>query len=308
MDHNRLFYDLDYFNVNVSEYDSTKHFCVTRPASLRNPKNHAVMFIQKRYMKMVGCFDEVESCLVFWPKDVEVPQNVSSRHAVSLAPDPHLAFCRFFRDHSITNFLQKTDVREVDHYLISGNVHIGKDPTIFPYVFISGNVTIGDNVYIGAGAKIIGNVYIGNNVLIKENAVLGADGLTTDREPDGRAVSMPQFGGLIIEDDVQIGANTTIARGAIDNTVIGRGCKIDNSCFVSHNNILGENVFMVGESTTFGSVTIGRNTQISGNAAIRNGLTVGEGSLVGAGAMVTRNVKGNTVVSGNPAREMLFPK
>jgi UDP-3-O-[3-hydroxymyristoyl] glucosamine N-acyltransferase len=83
---------------------------------------------------------------------------------------------------------------------------------------------------------------------------------------------MPQFGGLIIENNVQIGANTTIARGAIDNTVISKGCKIDNSCFVSHNNFLGENVFMVG-----------------------------------AGAMVMKNVGDNKVVMGNPAKEMFFP-
>lgn len=308
MNYGTMFSEYEYFHINVNEYDPSKNFEVTKPSSLNHPRSHAVMFIQNRYMKMAGCFDEVESCLIFWPEDVEVPQKIIDRHAVSLTPDPHLAFCQFFRDHGISNYLQKEVVTEVDHYLISGNIDIGKDPIIFPYVFISGNVTIGDNVYIGSGARIIGNVYIGNNVLIKENAVLGADGLTTDREPAGRAVTMPQFGGLIIEDDVQIGANTVIARGAIDNSIISRGSKIDNSVYISHNVFLGENVFMCGESHTFGSVTIGRNTQVSGNAAIRNGLTVGEGCLVGAGAMVTRNVKDNTIVSGNPAREMLFPK
>lgn len=119
---------------------------------------------------------------------------------------------------------------------------------------------------------------------------------------------MPQFGGVVLEDDVQMGANTVIARGAIDNTVISRGCKIDNSVYISHNAFLGENVFMCGESHTFGSVTIGKNSLISGNAAVRNGLTVGEGCLVGSGAMVTRNVKDGRVVLGNPAKELYFPK
>jgi UDP-3-O-[3-hydroxymyristoyl] glucosamine N-acyltransferase len=118
---------------------------------------------------------------------------------------------------------------------------------------------------------------------------------------------MTQFGGLVIEDNVQIGANTTIERGAIDNTIISRGCKLDNSSFVSHNNFLGENVFMVGESMTFGSVTVGRNTQISGNAIVRNGLSVGDNTLVGAGAIVMRNVGDNKVVMGNPAKEIYFP-
>lgn len=307
MNFDTMFSEHEYFQINVNEYDESCNFVVCRPASLNHPRSHAVMFILKKYMKLIDCFDTVDSCLIFWPEGVEIPQNIRDKHAISVAANPHLAYCQFFKKHKITNILPKTEVKEIDHYFISGNVQIGVNPTIFPYVFLAGNITIGDNVYIGAGTKIIGNVYIGNNVVIRENSVLGADGLSTDRDSEGKAVTMPQFGGLIIQDDVIIGANTTVARGAIDNTIISSGCKIDNSVYISHNAFLGENVFMCGESHTFGSVTIGRNTQVSGNAAIRNGLTIGDGCLVGAGAMVTRNVKDNMIVSGNPAREMFFP-
>ena len=303
-----MFAGFEYFKINVREYGSAHDFFVTRAASLNYPKSNAVMFIMKALMGKADVFSKVENCLIFWPDDIDVPEELAKKHAIITCRNTHLEFCRFFKKHNITNFVPYSEVREIDHYLVSGNVEIGKGTKVFPYVYMNGNIHIGENCYIAAGVRITGNVFIGNNVLIRENAVLGADGLTTDRDPDGSAASMPQFGGLVIEDNVQIGANSVIARGAIDNTVISRGCKIDNSVYVSHNAFLGENVFMCGESHTFGSVTVGRNTQISGNAAIRNGLTVGEGCLVGAGAMVTHNVKDNTVVSGNPAREMLFPR
>ncbi len=308
MRYGAMFADYNYFEVNVKEYDSSHDFTVTRAASLNYPKNNAVMFIIKQYMDKADVFSSVENCLIFWPENVNLPKGLEKKHAIVFCEDPHLEYCRFFQKHNITNFIPCSQVKEINRYLVAGNVEIGKGTKIFPYVYMNGNIHIGENCYIAAGARIIGNVYIGNHVLIKENAVIGADGLSTDRDTDGSAVTMPQFGGVVIEDDVQIGANSVIARGAIDNTVISRGCKIDNSVYVSHNAFLGENVFMCGESHTFGSVTVGRNTQISGNAAVRDGLTVGEGCLVGAGAMVTRNVKDNTVVSGNPAREMLFPR
>ena len=308
MDYHSIFSEYEYFKVNVNEYDGTKNHFVTRPASMNHPRDNAVMFIMDRYLDRADAFLSVKEGLIFWPEGHEVPSKIKDVHAICLCENTHLEFCRFFKDHGITNHTPLGKVEDRGHYLVSGDVNIGEGTQVFPHVFINGNVTIGKDCYIGAGVKIVGNVRIGDRVIIKENTVLGADGLTTDRDADGSAVSMPQFGGLIIEDDVQIGANTAIARGAIDNTVIRKGCKIDNCCWVSHNNYLDENVFMVGESTCFGSVTIGKNSQISGNATIREGITVGENTMIGAGAVVTRNIGDNAVVAGNPARELHFPR
>ena len=300
------FKDFEYFQVHASEYDNAKDFHVTRPSSLNHPKDYAVMFIMEKYMaEYASVFEIVDNCLVFWPKDCEVPKSVKDKHAVVLSDNPHLDFCRFFNSHNITNFVQPGEIVQKDGYMLTGDVSIGEGTKVFPYVYMNGNITIGKNCYIGSGAKLIGNIQIGDNVLIKENTVLGCDGLTTDREPDGRAASMPQFGGIVIGDDVQIGANTIISRGAIDNTVISAGCKIDNNCSISHNNLFGENVFMVEEAATFGSVTVGKNTQISGNSTIRQGLCVGTDSLIGVGAVVTRNVKDHSVIAGNPAKPVV---
>lgn len=303
-----MFSEYEYFSINVQEYSPEKDFFVTRPASMNNPKDHSVMFIQKQYLKNAANFLAVSDCLIFWPSGHNVPEGISDAHAIYLCDDPHLEFCSFFKKHNITNYVQPGETEVLGYALISGNVEIGTGTKIFPFAYINGNIHIGDNCYIGAGTKIIGNVYIGNDVVIRENSVLGADGLSTDRDEDGKAVTMPQFGGLIIEDNVQIGACVIVERGAIDNTIIKTGTKLDNACFVAHNNHIGRNVFMVGESMTFGSVSIGDNTQISGNATIKQGLAVGANCLVGVGAAVTRDVKEGTVVFGNPAKELMFPK
>ena len=145
---------------------------------------------------------------------------------------------------------------------------IGKGCSIFSGAYIGGEVEIGDNCYIGSGVKLVGRVLIGNNVVIRENSVLGADGLTTDRNEQGKALTIPQFGGIIIEDDVQI----------------------------------GEDTFIVGETIMFGSSSTGEKVLISGNSAISNGRRIGSGAIVGVGSTVVFDVKNDQIVKGNPAR------
>lgn len=190
----------------------------------------------------------------------------------------------------------------IDGAWIAEDVQIGTETEIFPGAYISGECRIGNHVYIGSGVKLMGEVEIGDNVVIRENTVIGADGLTTDRDADGRAITMPQFGKVVIEDNVQIGANVTIARGAIDETRICRGAKIDSGVFISHNVRIDEDSFVVGETIMFGSSSVGKRCLISGNATIMNMVHIGDESVVGAGAVVTKSVQEKTIVKGNPAR------
>ena len=107
---------------------------------------------------------------------------------------------------------------------------------------------------------------------------------------------------FIIEDDVKIGALTVIARGAIDNTIIKRGTKVDNSTFISHNVVLGEDTFVVGETIMFGSSSTGKQAFVSGNSTIRDGRHIGDKAIVGMGSVVVKNVDDGVVVKGNPAK------
>lgn len=292
----------EYFRVNVNKYVEVKDFEVVRPASLNDPKDHAVMFIIEEYMDHDGAFRTCQDCLVFWPEKFDVPVEIGAHHAVVKCKDPRIGYCTFFRNNDITYYPRVGEFNIVNGAYISKTAKIGKDCRILPGAYIGGEVEICDHCYIGAGARLVGEIHIGNNVIIRENSVIGADGLSTDRDEDGRALTMPQFGGVIIEDDVQIGALTVVARGAIDDTVIGRGSKIDNSTFISHNVVLGEDTFIVGETIMFGSSSTGKQAFISGNSTIRDGRHIGEKAIIGMGSVVVRDVDDGTVVKGNPAR------
>lgn len=292
----------EYFKVNVSKYVGGKDFDVVRTASLNNPKDNSVMFISSGYMDKVNAFLECKNCLVFWPKDEQVSQEVSQRHAVCVVENTRRGYCKFFRDHNITYHPPVEDIEIVNGAYIAKSATIGENCSILPGAYIGGEVEIGDNCYIGTGTRLVGKIHIGNNVVIRENTVIGADGLSTDRDENGRALTMPQFGGVIIEDDVQIGALTVIGRGAIDNTVLKRGAKIDNSTFISHNVVIGEDTFVVGETIMFGSSSTGKQTLISGNSTIRNARHIGDKAIVGMGSVVVRNVEDGAVVKGNPAK------
>lgn len=291
-----------YFDVSVERYVSDKRFRVVRPASLIKPKDNAVMFIMKEYFEYMEVFYNVKECLIFWPEEEPVPEEIKINNAVKLCAMPHFEYCKFYRDNKITFLPQKTEGTYVDGAFIAKDAVIGARTCIMPGAYIGADVCIGEDVYIGAGVKLVGNITIGNRVVIRENAVLGADGLSTDRDEDGKAVTMPQFGEIVLEDDVQIGANTVIARGAIDETIIRRGSKIDNSCFISHNVHIGEDTFVVGETIMFGSSETGNKAFISGNATIRNGVRIGDNATVGMGAVVVKNVENGAIVKGNPAR------
>lgn len=291
-----------YFDVSVTTYDSKMAFHVYRPASLSEPKDNAVMFVTEKYIDQAEKLHECTNCLVFWPEDVEVPEDIRARHCVVKSQSPRKSYCLFYRENNITNYPVKEKYKVIDGAFIAETAIIGKDCTIMPGAYIGGEVVMGNHCYVGTGTRLVGEIHIGNNVIIRENTVIGADGLSTNRDETGKAITMPQFGGVSIEDDVQIGALTVIARGAIDNTIIRRGSKVDNSAFISHNVILGENTFIVGETIMFGSSSTGDRAFISGNATIRDGRHVGTDAKVGMGAVVVKNVEDGAVVKGNPAK------
>lgn len=291
-----------YFNVNVEKYFPELDFEVVRPASLNNPKNNAVMFVTAQYINHAIVLYSVNNCLIFWPDTVNVPEEIVKRHAVYICDNPHLQYCKFYMENNITYYPPVEEFDVINGAYIAKQARIGKNVKIFPGAYIGGEVEIGDNVYIGSGVKLIGEIYIGNNVIIRENTVIGADGLTTDRDEKGRAVTMPQFGSVILENDVHVGANTVIARGAIDSTVVHRGAKVDNSCFISHNVQIGADTFIVGETIMMGSTSTGEQVFISGNSTIRNGIHIGSRSTVGMASAVVKQVAEDVIVKGNPAK------
>ena len=292
----------EFFRVEASKYDATKHYTVVRPSSLNRPQNNSVMFVTPEYIDKWKAVLEVNECIVIWPKEKEIPIELLSRHVVIKHHEPRLGFAEFFRDNDITYNRKLEPYKILNGAYICEGAQIGENCSIFPGAFIDSEVTIGDRCYLGSGVKLLGAVKIGNDCIIRENTVIGSDVLTTRRDGNGKVVTIPQFGGVTIEDNVQIGALTVIAKGAIDDTVIHSGCRIDNSCFISHNVKIGEDSLVVGETIMFGSSSTGKQSFISGNSTVRDGIPVGEKAVVGMGSVVVKPVPDGGIVKGNPAR------
>ncbi len=176
-------------------------------------------------------------------------------------------------------------------------------------VFVGANVsngkcTIGDNTTIYQNVVINDDATIGDNVIIKPGAILGFDGFGFERQKDNSLIKFPQLGQLIIEDNVEVGANCCIDKGSLSNTVIGQGTKINNLCHIAHNTVIGQNVVIAAQVNISGSTTIEDNVWISPNASLRGHQTIGKGAVIGMGAVVTKNVPAGETWVGNPAKKL----
>lgn len=178
---------------------------------------------------------------------------------------------------------------------IGENVHIGPNCYVGPEVSIGDNTILHPNVVIDCPCKI------GKNCEIFAGVVIGADGFGYYKDEDGVPRREIHYRGVIIGDNVEIGANSCIDRGLLTDTVIGDNTKIDNLCHVAHNVQMEENCLMTAQSGIAGSTVIEKGVYIAPGATILNQLTVGKNAWVGAGSTVIRNVKANNTVFGIPA-------
>lgn len=191
---------------------------------------------------------------------------------------------------------------------ISSLAHIHPKSVISPSVYIGahcsiGICTIGNNTIIYPNVTIYDNVIIGDNCLIQAGAVIGTDGLGCERDKEGLLVKFPHLGGVIIENNVEIGANCHIAKGALSNTIIGQGTKINGLCFIAHNCIIGENVWITGNTMLAGTVKVGDNVNIYSGVIIREHRTIGNNAIIGMGSVVTKDVPAGETWIGSPAKK-----
>lgn len=183
---------------------------------------------------------------------------------------------------------------------VGTNVILGNNVKIHPNCFIGENVIIGNNVTIFAGAKIHSETEIGNNCQIYSGAVIAADGFGFAPQQDGSYTKIPQIGNVIIEDNVDIGANTTIDRATMGSTIIRKGVKLDNQIQIAHNVEIGENTVIAAQTGIAGTTKIGKNCMIGGQVGIAGHLTIGDNVRIQAQSGVGRNINDNEVLQGSP--------
>ena len=181
-------------------------------------------------------------------------------------------------------------------------VKVGKNTKIFPNSFIGDNVVIGENCIIHPGVKIYHDCILHNNVVIHAGTVIGSDGFGFAPQSDGSFKKVPQIGNVIIEDNVEIGANTTIDRATIGSTCIRTGAKLDNLIQIAHNVEVGDSTVIAAQVGVSGSTKIGKNVMIGGQAGLVGHIQIADGSKINAQSGVSKSLKEPyTAVTGSPA-------
>jgi UDP-3-O-[3-hydroxymyristoyl] glucosamine N-acyltransferase len=242
-----------------------------------------------------------------------------NRIPVIKSENPHLSFVKavelFYKP-----FRPEPGIHPSAH--VSPSAKLGKDVSIGPFVYVGDDVEIGDETVIFAFAAIypgvkIGketvihshvsireDVQIGNRVIIHNNSVVGSDGFGYLQDKGRSPVKIPQVGTVIIEDDVEIGANTAVDRAALEETIIKKGTKIDNLVQIGHNVEIGPNSLIAGQVGISGSVKIGKNVVMGGQVAVADHVKIGDNVMVAGRTGITGDVPDNSVVAGFPHQDI----
>lgn len=184
---------------------------------------------------------------------------------------------------------------------IGKNVKIGTNVKIYPNTFIGDNVIIGDNCVLFAGVRIYSETEIGNQCTIHSGTIIGSDGFGFAPQEDGSFSKVPQIGNVIIEDNVEIGACTTIDRATLGSTIIRKGVKLDNQIQIAHNVEIGENTVIASQTGIAGSTKIGKNCMIGGQVGIVGHITIGDRVRIQAQSGIGKSLKDDETVQGSPA-------
>jgi UDP-3-O-[3-hydroxymyristoyl] glucosamine N-acyltransferase len=286
---------------------------ITGCAGLKEAKEGDLSFLANSKYEPLARESKASAIIV--PRQTSLPGKVVIR-----VDHPSLGFSRvinhFLKDAPplITPGIHPTAV-------IAKDVKLGQDIAIGPYVVIESKATIGDgskiyaHSYIGHGVKIGNNcliyshvslrenIVIGDHVIIHSGTVVGSDGygyVTVE----GKHMKIPQIGTVIIENDVEIGANVTIDRARFDKTLIGEGTKIDNLVHIAHNVMIGKHCLIVAQVGISGSTQIGNHVILAGQAGIVGHLTIGDGVIVAAQSGVSKSIKAGSQVFGTPAQPL----
>jgi UDP-3-O-[3-hydroxymyristoyl] glucosamine N-acyltransferase len=187
--------------------------------------------------------------------------------------------------------------------VIEDDVVIGNNCTLHPFMYIARGARIGDNFTAYSHSSVREFCQIGNNVILQDGARVGADGFGYARKADGSYYKIVQSGIVVLEDDVEVGANATIDRATIGETRVRRGAKIDNLVQVGHSSDVGENTLLCAQVGLAGSSKIGRDVVLAGQVGVAGHLTIGDGAIATAQTGIPNDVEAKTVVSGYPAIE-----
>ncbi len=283
---------------------------ISKISVLSKPENESLFFVKKQSLEILNKIKDMSSCLIVLPEEVRESADLSlleKYNTLVFTEKPRLDFSKLLT--VIESEIEKGYSNKI--YTINKNgsimgegVCIGSGVVIEPLVFIDHGVVIGKETIIRTGAKIRKRVQIGEKVIVRENSVIGGPGFGIEKDEAGNNYRVPQIGGVIIKNDVEIGALNTVASGTIEPTIIESFVKTDDHVHIAHNCHIGTSSSLTACVEVSGSVIIGNNCMIGPNTSIMNGIVIGNHVTIGLGAVVTKSVPDEFVIAGNPAESI----
>lgn len=300
-----------HINAELSD-NSIANIVVSDITDLISAKKNQISFLSNT--SYIPYLKSTEAGAIIVSKKIAIKEKINT--PLLIVADPYIAFAEVMQ---LFYPAKKYNAYKASNAKIHSAAIIGKDCHISEGVFIGDNVKIGDNVYIGPNTVIsndasIGDnciihslvsikyAFIGNNCILHDGVRIGQDGFGFAPNYNKLHVKIPQVGAVVIEDEVEIGANTCIDRGAINNTIIKKGTKIDNLVQIGHNVQIGENCFLGGQVGISGSTILEDKVAIAGQSGLAPHIKIQEGAQIAPKSGVFRNVSKNTVVMGSPTR------
>ena len=284
-------------NCNLEySYLGDKNLVIENYCALNNLKEKSITWIKKAENMDIHSIDQALNLLIVTNNKC-LDNNIIMGYNVISCDNPKEVFFSI-----LTKFFQSVKENRIESTSTILTDKIGKNVSIGHNCYINKDVVIGDNVVIKHNVVIDCKSSIGANTTINSGVVIGTDGFGYYKNKDNVTYNVPHFGGVTIGEGVDIGANTCIDRGTIDDTIISDYVKIDNLCHIAHNVRIKENAYVIASSILCGSCILEKDSYIAPGAVIMNQITIGENSLVGMGAVVTKNVEPNKVVAGVPAK------
>lgn len=281
-------------------------------SSIEEAKEGDLTFLShKKYLPFA---EKTEAAAVVVPQDIALPGK-----PVIQTDNPSLVFARIVAYYTDNQLRPKLGIHK--SVIVARDAKIGKNVFIGPYVVIEKKARIADNTVIYSGSYVgyettIGKdcliypnvtirerVQIGDRIIVHSGTVIGSDGFGFEAV-NGVHQKIPQIGTVVIEDDVEIGANVTIDRARINKTIIGRGTKIDNLVQIAHNVIVGENCIIVSQVGISGSTTIGKGSILAGQVGIVGHIEIGENSIIYAKSGISKSLPSSSKVFGYPAQPL----
>lgn len=269
-------------------------------APLDGASEKDLSFCTARGVKAVEVMLKSQAGVIICHDDLPGLEDIGSSKCILTTDRPRLAFLRCFNNlvlHGHEGGIHETA-------LIDPGSVIDSTATIGPFAFVGDQVEIGKGAFIEHRSHIAVGSKIGNNVHIQCGAVVGCEGQGYERNERGVFEKFPQVGTVIIEDDVVIGANSTIVKGTFQATCIGKGSKIGHLTDIGHNVKIGNDVFISAGVVVGGSCVVGDQSWLAPKCCIRNKVTLGSGVTVGLGAVVTADVPDRLTVVGVPAKPL----